>query len=61
MKDNRFIPVDKREPVDDFEDYSEESSEESDSELFIGGAEGEELEIEKTAKKLTKDTLYIAS
>ena len=58
MKDNRFIPVDKREPVDD---YSGESSEEFDSELFIGGAEGEELELEKSAKKVTKDTLYIAS
>ena len=29
MKDHRFLPVEKREPVDDYDDYVEEGSDES--------------------------------
>ena len=63
LKDNMFIPVDKRESVDDFEDYSGESSEDSDSSLFVGGkADADELEpIYSNGKKVSKDILYIAS
>lgn len=62
MKDNRFIQVDKREPVDDFDDYSEESSEDFDGSLFVGGQAGsDELERSKEGRKLMKDMLYIAS
>ena len=60
MKDHRFLPVEKREPVEDYEDYTEESSDASDSdELFIGGeADAEELEHPNSKKA---NTLYIAS
>ena len=60
MKDQRFLPVEKREPVDDYDDYAEEAD--SDS-LFIGGeADAEELETSHSnSKKANRDTLYIAS
>ncbi|MEK6837012.1 MAG: hypothetical protein AABX69_00020 [Nanoarchaeota archaeon] len=62
MKDQRFLPADKREPVDDYEDYAEESSDE----LSVGGeaeaTESGELEpIYPNGKKVSKDVLYIAS
>ncbi len=62
MKDHRFLPVEKREPADDYEDYAEESSDASDSdELFIGGeANAEELELHHSGRK-GHNTLYIAS
>ena len=61
MKDHRFLPVEKREPVDDYDDYAEESSDASGSdELFIGGdADAEELE--HPSGKKGHNTLYIAS
>ena len=54
MKDHRFVPV------EDYEDYTEESSDASESdELFIGGeAEAEELEHASSKKS---GMLYIAS
>lgn len=60
MKDQRFLPVEKREPVDDYDDYAEEAD--SDS-LFIGGeADAEELKASHSnGKKAGRDTLYIAS
>ena len=62
LKDDRFIPVDRREPVDDFEDYSGDAND-FDSSLFVGGeaADADELEQSKGARKLMKDILYIAS
>ncbi len=60
MKDHRFLPVEKREPVEDYEDYTEESSDASESdELFIGG-EAEAEELEHTSSKKS-GMLYIAS
>ena len=65
MKDQRFLPADKREPVDDYDDYAGESSDANpdSGELFIGGeAEAEELEmLDHNGKKTHKDVLYIAS
>ncbi|MBI2145625.1 hypothetical protein HYU18_04880 [Candidatus Woesearchaeota archaeon] len=59
MKDDRFLPVDKREPIEDYDDYAEGSSE--DSSLFVGGeADADELES-KDSRKVAKDMLYIAS
>lgn len=58
MKDHRFLPVEKREPVEDYDDYPEENSDE----IFIGGeAEAEELETLQPSSKKAKDVLYIAS
>ena len=55
MKDHRFLPVEKREPVEDNDDYAEEGSDE----LFVGGeAEAQELEHANGKKA---NTLYIAS
>ncbi|MBI2580920.1 hypothetical protein HYV85_03890 [Candidatus Woesearchaeota archaeon] len=61
MKDQRFLPADKREPVEDYDDYAEESSDAD--ELFIGGdAEAEEIQmLDHNGKKTHKDVLYIAS
>lgn len=61
MKDQRFLPADKREPVDGYDDYAEESPDAD--ELFIGSeAEAEELEmLDHNGKKTQKDVLYIAS
>ena len=57
MKDSRFLPVEKHQPVEDYDDYSEEGSDE----LFIGGnAEADELPS-LNGKKSGKDVLYIAS
>ena len=57
MKDERFLPVEKHEPVEDYDDYTEENAE--SDELFIGGqADAEELE-HTNSKKV--NTLYIAS
>ncbi|MBI3036724.1 hypothetical protein HYY73_03150 [Candidatus Woesearchaeota archaeon] len=57
MKDERFLPVEKHEPVENYDDYAEENAE-SDG-LFIGGqADAEELE-HTNGKKV--NTLYIAS
>ena len=65
MKDQRFLPVDKREPVEDYDDYAEESPDANPNagELFIGGeAEAEELQmLDHNGKKTHKDVLYIAS
>ena len=59
MKDQRFLPADKREPIEDYDDYAEESSDE----LFVGGeAEADELEmLDHNGKKVSRDVLYIAS
>lgn len=57
MKDNRFLPVEKREPADDYEDYAEESS--GTDELSIDEADAEELEHPNGRKG--HNTLYIAS
>lgn len=61
MKDQRFLPADKREPVDGYDDYAEESPD--GDELFIGGeAEAEELEmLDHNGRKTHRDILYIAS
>jgi len=57
MKDNRFLPVQKREPVEDYDAYPEESSDE----ISIGSeAEAEELETLQPGSKKTKDVLYMA-
>ena len=56
MKDERFLPVEKHEPVEDYDDYTEGNSKPDD--LFIGGeADAERLE-HPTGKKV--NTLYIA-
>ena len=54
MKDHRFLPVEKHQPVDDYDDYSEEGSDE----LYIGG----EADLEKLSQPNGKKTnvLYIA-
>ena len=57
MKDTRFLPVEKREPVDDYDDYAEEAD--SDSLFIEGEADAEELEQPANGKK--GNTLYIAS
>ena len=56
MKDQRFLPADKREPVEDYDDYAEESSDE----LFIGG-EADAEAFEHQSGKKSHNTLYIAS
>ncbi len=57
MKDQRFLPVEKREPVEESEDYADDDSDE----LFIGGdAEAEEFGL-RDSRKTNKDTLYVAS
>ena len=57
MKDERFLPVEKHEPVEDYDDYTEENAE--SDELFIGGqADAERLEHPNSKKA---NTLYIAS
>ncbi|HIG98227.1 TPA: hypothetical protein HA231_02275 [Candidatus Woesearchaeota archaeon] len=54
MKDHRFLPVEKREPVDDYDDYVEEGSDESS----LDDVDADELLF---GKKQSRDTLYIAS
>ena len=56
MKDYRFLPADKREPVEDYDDYAEESSDE----LYIGG-EADAEALEHPNSKKAHNTLYIAS
>ena len=56
MKDYRFLPADKREPVEDYDDYAEESSDE----LYIGGEADAEALDHPNGKK-GHNTLYIAS
>ncbi len=58
MKDHRFLPVEKREPVDDYEDCAEESS--GTDEFSIDEADAEELELHHSGRK-GHNTLYIAS
>ena len=61
MKDHRFLPVEKREPVDDYDDYAEENSDASDADdLFIGGEAGSEQTGHTNGKK-GHNMLYIAS
>ncbi|MBI2550577.1 hypothetical protein HYV83_05375 [Candidatus Woesearchaeota archaeon] len=57
MKDERFLPVEKHEPVEDYDDYTEGNAD--SDELFIGGqADAKELE-HTNGKKV--NTLYMAS
>ena len=55
MKDHRFLPVEKHEPVDDYDDYAEESSDE----LYIGGEADTDKLLQPNGKKT--NVLYIAS
>lgn len=55
LKDDRLLPVDEREPVDDYDDYLEDSDE------MDMGAEGDELELYPNGRKTGRDTLFIAS
>ena len=57
MKDERFLPVEKHEPVEDYDDYTEENAE--SDELFIGGQTNSERLEHPNSKKA--NTLYIAS
>lgn len=57
MKDRRFLPVEKREPTDDYEDYAQESS--GADELHMSEADAEELE--HLSGKKGHNTLYVAS
>ena len=55
MKDHRFLPVEKHRPVEDYDDYTEESSDE----LYIGGdADADEM-LQPNGRKAS--VLYIAS
>ncbi len=57
MKDNRFLPVEKREPVEDYEDYPEENSDD----VSLGDeVEAEELETLQHGSKKAKDVIYMA-
>ncbi|MBI2176328.1 hypothetical protein HYU40_03185 [Candidatus Woesearchaeota archaeon] len=58
MKDHRFLPVEKRQPADDYEDYAEESSD--TDELFIDG-EADAKKLEHSSGRKGHNTLYIAS
>ena len=55
MKDSRFLPVEKREPVEEYEDSPEENP---DKISVIGESEAEELE--QPSGKKDHNTLYIA-
>ncbi len=57
LKDERFLPVDKREPVDDYDDYEEESTD--DEQLLFG--EPSDAEGIDGHHGLKKTTLYVAS
>ena len=55
MKDYRFLPVEKHQPVDDYDDYAEESSDE----LYIGGEADADKLLQPNGRKT--NVLYIAS
>lgn len=58
MKDERFLPVDKHEPVDDYDDFIE--SENSDG-LSIEKEAADEAELYPNGRKLGRDKLFVAS
>ncbi len=58
MKDERFLPVDKHEPVDDYDDLVES---ENPDELSIEKEAAAEAELYPNGRKIGRETLYIAS
>ena len=56
MKDDRFLPVDEREPMDDFDDFLESEDKTLDNDSEAGDAQ-----LYPNGRKLGRDTLYIAS
>ena len=57
MKEDRFLPLDKHEPIDDYGDFVEENSDE----MSIDEEASDELELYPNGRKAGRDTLFIAS